>query len=115
MNQENLLVVPTIKFVLFRKDNILRKFKTSFRITDSETSAAMRLTSALQNVNRQIYRKAISNPCRSSSILSETIPIASETFFGRTTPECTFAKQQKKPRHSPRLFGIQFLELITSR
>lgn len=36
MNQENLLVVPTIKFVPFRKDNILRKFKTSFRITDTE-------------------------------------------------------------------------------
>ena len=36
MNQENLLVVPTIKFVPFRKDNILRKFETSFRITDSE-------------------------------------------------------------------------------
>lgn len=36
MNQENLLVVPTIKFVPFRKDNILRKFKTSFRITNPE-------------------------------------------------------------------------------
>ena len=36
MNQENLLVVPTIKFVPFRKDNILRKFETSFRITDPE-------------------------------------------------------------------------------
>ena len=36
MNEENLLVVPTIKFVPFRKDNILRKFETSFRITDPE-------------------------------------------------------------------------------
>ena len=36
MNQENLLVIPTIKFVPLHKDNILRKFETSFRITNPE-------------------------------------------------------------------------------
>ena len=36
MDNENLLIVPTVKFVPFRQDNILRKFEASFRITDPE-------------------------------------------------------------------------------
>lgn len=34
MKQEDILAVPTTSFVPFRKDNILPRFETSFRITD---------------------------------------------------------------------------------
>ncbi len=57
MNKENLLVVPTIKFVPFRKDNILRKFETSFRITDDELkiSAASAFYPAMAGICQNIF------------------------------------------------------------
>ena len=57
MNKENLLVVPTIKFVPFRKDNILRKFETSFRITDTELkiSAASAFYPATAGICQNIF------------------------------------------------------------
>ncbi len=57
MNQENLLVVPTIKFVPFRKDNFLRKFETSFRITDAELkiSAASAFYPAMAGICQNIF------------------------------------------------------------
>ena len=57
MKQENLLVVPTIKFVPFRKDNILRKFETSFRITDSELkiSSASAFYPAMAGICQNIF------------------------------------------------------------
>ena len=57
MNQENLLVVPTIKFVPFRKDNILRKFETSFRITDTKLkiSAASAFYPAMAGICQNIF------------------------------------------------------------
>lgn len=57
MNKENLLVVPTIKFVPFRKDNILRKFETSFRITDTELkiSAASAFFPATAGICQNIF------------------------------------------------------------
>jgi phosphate transport system substrate-binding protein len=57
MNQENLLVVPTIKFVPFRKDNILRKFETSFRITDDELkiSTASAFYPAMAGICQNIF------------------------------------------------------------
>ena len=57
MNKENLLVVPTIKFVPFRKDNILRKFETSFRITDDELkiSAASAFYPATAGICQNIF------------------------------------------------------------
>ncbi|MBP5767569.1 MAG: substrate-binding domain-containing protein [Fibrobacter sp.] len=57
MNKENLLIVPTIKFVPFRKDNILRKFETSFRITDDELkiSAASAFYPAMAGICQNIF------------------------------------------------------------
>lgn len=57
MNQENLLEVPTIKFVPFRKDNVLRKFETSFRITDDELkiSAASAFYPAMAGICQNIF------------------------------------------------------------
>ena len=57
MNKENLLVVPTIKFVPFRKDNILRKFETSFRITDAELkiSAASAFYPTMAGICQNIF------------------------------------------------------------
>ena len=57
MNKENLLVVPTIKFVPFRKDNILRKFETSFRITDPglKISAASAFYPTMAGICQNIF------------------------------------------------------------
>ena len=57
MNKENLLVVPTIKFVPFRKDNILRKLETSFRITDAELkiSAASAFYPTMAGICQNIF------------------------------------------------------------
>ena len=57
MNKENLLVVPTIKFVPFRNDNILRKFETSFRITDPELkiSAASAFYPTMAGICQNIF------------------------------------------------------------
>jgi len=57
MKKENLLVVPTIKFVPFRKDNILRKFETSFRITDPELkiSAASAFYPTMAGICQNIF------------------------------------------------------------
>lgn len=59
MDEKDLIVVPTVKFVPFRKDNILPHFPTTFRITDPDLkiSAASAFYPAMAGICQNVFLK----------------------------------------------------------
>ncbi|MCQ2062573.1 MAG: substrate-binding domain-containing protein [Fibrobacter sp.] len=59
MDEKDLLVVPTVKFVPFRKDNVLPFFSTAFRITDPDLkiSAASAFYPTMAGICQNVFVK----------------------------------------------------------